>query len=71
LVCENGIYEVKAISDLSIPQNSKSILIQKPQIVLKKTWMYYTNYHKTSHNVETCRTKRKEESVIVVSKVTT
>jgi hypothetical protein len=33
--------------------------------------MYYTNYHKTNHNVETCRVKRKEDSVLAVSEVTT
>ncbi len=68
MVCE-GIFEVKVISDLLIPQNSKTILAQKPQIVLKKTWMYYTNCHKTNHNVETHRIKRKEESILVISKV--
>jgi hypothetical protein len=37
LVCEEGIFEVKVISNLSIPQNNKTILAQKPQIVLEKT----------------------------------
>jgi hypothetical protein len=32
--------------------------------------MYYTNYHKTNRNVETCRVKKKENLVLVVSKVT-
>jgi len=32
--------------------------------------MYYTNYHKTNHNVETCRVKRKEESILIVFEVT-
>jgi hypothetical protein len=32
--------------------------------------MYYTNYHKTNHNVETCRIKKKEHHVLAVSKVT-
>jgi hypothetical protein len=33
--------------------------------------MYYTNCHKTNHNVETCRVKRKEDSIPAVSEVTT
>jgi hypothetical protein len=32
--------------------------------------MYYTNYHKTNHNVETCRIKQKEDCVLVVFEVT-
>jgi hypothetical protein len=70
LVCEEGISKVKAISNLSIPQNNKTILAQKPQIVLEKTWMYCTNCHRTNHNVETCRIKRKEESILGFFKVT-
>jgi len=33
--------------------------------------MYYTNHHKTNHNVETCKVKRKEDPIHVVSKLTT
>ncbi len=69
MVCEEGIFEVEVISNLSIPQNNKTILVQKPQIVLEKTWMYYRNYHRTNHNVETCKIKRKEESILIVSKL--
>ncbi len=58
MVYEEGISEVEVISNLSIPQNSKTILAQKPQIVLEKTWMYCINYHRTNHNVETCKIKR-------------
>ncbi len=32
--------------------------------------MYYINYHKTNHNVETCRVKKKN-SILVVYEVTT
>ncbi len=60
MVCEEGIYEVKAISKLLVPQSSKIVLAQKPQTVLKKTKMYCTNYHMTNHNVETYRIKRKK-----------
>ncbi len=31
--------------------------------------MYYTNCHKTNHNVETCKIKRKEDLVRAVSKI--
>jgi hypothetical protein len=31
LVCEERIFEVKVICDLSIPQSSKTLLAQKPQ----------------------------------------
>jgi len=71
LFCEEGIFEVEAISNLSIPQNSKIVLIQKPSIVPEKTRMYYTNCHRTNHNVETYRIKRKEDLVHVVSEITT
>jgi hypothetical protein len=37
LVCEEGIFKVEAISNLSIPQNSKTILVQKLQTITKKT----------------------------------
>ncbi len=33
--------------------------------------MYYTNCHKTNHNVETYRIKRKKDHVLAISKVTT
>ncbi len=70
MVCEEGISEVEVISNLSIPQNSKTILVQKLQIVLEKTWTYCRNCHRKNHNVETCRIKRKEKSILVISKVT-
>jgi len=33
--------------------------------------MYCTNYHKTNHNVETCKVKRKENHVLAIYEVTT
>jgi hypothetical protein len=33
--------------------------------------MYYSICHKTNHNVETCRIKRKEDLVLIVSQITT
>ncbi len=33
--------------------------------------MHYKNCHRTNHNVETCRIKRKEDFVSIVSKATT
>jgi hypothetical protein len=33
--------------------------------------MYCTNFHRTNHNVETCRVKRKEDLVPIVFEVTT
>ncbi len=62
MVCEKGIFEAKAISNMLIPL---------PQIVLEKTKMYYTNYHKTNHNVETYRVKIKEDHVPTFFEVTT
>jgi uncharacterized membrane protein YobD (UPF0266 family) len=60
LVCEEGIFEVEAINNLSIPHNSKTILVKKPHTIIKKIGIYYTNCHTTNHNIETCRVKRKE-----------
>ncbi len=40
LVCEEGISEVEAISNLLVLQSSKIILAQKPQTFLEKTRMY-------------------------------
>jgi hypothetical protein len=37
LVYEEGIYEVEAISNLLVPQSSKTILAKKPQTILEKT----------------------------------
>jgi hypothetical protein len=70
LACEKGIFEVKAISNLLAPHNSKIVSFQKPQIVLEKTKMYYINCHKTNHNVETCRVKRKEDPIPTIFEVT-
>jgi len=61
LVCEKGIFEAKAISNMLIP------LLQT---VPEKTKMYCTNYHKTNHNVETCRVKIKEDHVPTFFEVT-
>ncbi len=33
--------------------------------------MYYINYHSTNHNVETYRSKKKEEPVVATTKATT
>jgi len=67
LVCEEGIFEVKATINLSIPQNSKIILAHKPYTIIEKIGMYCTNYHmKTNHNVETCRVKRKKKFILTV-----
>jgi hypothetical protein len=52
-----------------VPQSNKTILAQKPQIVVKKTRMYRTNCHMTNHNVETYRIKRKKNHVPTISKV--
>jgi len=71
LVCEEGISEVEAISNLSVPQNNKTILVQKPQTILEKIGMYCTNCHMTNHNVQTSRVKRKENFVLIISKFTT
>jgi hypothetical protein len=71
LVCEEGISKVEAINNLLVPQSSKTLLAQKPQIVLEKIGMYCTNCHRKNHNVETYRVKRKEDFILVVPKVTT
>jgi hypothetical protein len=39
LVCEGRIFKIEAMSNLLVPQNSKTILIQKPQTITKKTKM--------------------------------
>jgi hypothetical protein len=67
MVCEEGIFEVEAISNLLVPQSSKTIFAQQPQIVPKKTWTYCTNCHKTNHNVETYKVKRKEDLALTIS----
>jgi hypothetical protein len=45
LVCEEGLYGVEAIKNLLIPQNSKTILVEKPWTIIEKIGMYYTNCH--------------------------
>ncbi len=60
MVCENRISEIEAISNLLIPHNSKKILIQKLQTIIKKTGMYMIN-----HNVETCIVFLKKSTCIV------
>jgi hypothetical protein len=69
LVCEEGISKVEAINNLLIPQNSKTILVVKPQIITEKIGMYCTNCHRKNHNVETCRIKRKEDLVPAIFEI--
>ncbi len=71
LVCVEGIFKVEAISNLLIPHNSKTILVQKPQTITEKIGMYCINCHRTNHNVETCRVKRKEDLVLAIFNITT
>ncbi len=71
LVCEEGIFKVEAISNLLAPQSSKTILAKKPQTILEKIGMYCTNYHRTNHNLETCRVKRNEDPILIVFEVIT
>jgi hypothetical protein len=71
LVCGKISSKIEAINNLSIPQNSKTILAQKPQTITKKIGMYYINCHRTNHNVENYRVKRKEDHVPIVFEVTT
>jgi len=70
LVFEEGIYEIEAINNMLVSQSNKKISIQKHQKILKKIGKYYTNYHKTNHNVETYRVKRKEDHVHAIFEVT-
>ncbi len=37
LVCEEGIFEVEAISNLLVPQSYKTTSAQKPHTILEKT----------------------------------
>jgi len=39
LVCEKGIFEVKALSNLLVPHSSKIVLAQKLHTTTKKTKM--------------------------------
>jgi hypothetical protein len=39
LDCEEGIFDIEAIRNLLIPQNNKTILTQKPQIVPNTKYM--------------------------------
>jgi hypothetical protein len=43
----------------------------KPHIITCEIGMYCTNCHRKNHNVETCRVIKKEDLVLIVSKVTT
>jgi hypothetical protein len=60
LVCEEGNFEIEAISNLLIPHNNKIIFTQKPQIVLEKLGMYRTNCYRTNHNVEIVKSKERK-----------
>ncbi len=71
MVCEKGIFKVESINNLLVPQNSKTILNQKPYTFIKKTGMHYTNCHKTNHNLKHVKSKNKIKIILVVFKVTT
>jgi hypothetical protein len=69
VVYEEGISEIKAISNLSIPHSSKIILFHKLYTFLEKIGMYCTNCHRKNHNVETYKIKRKEDPIVAIFEV--
>jgi len=71
LVCEEGIFEIKTINNLLVPQNRKTTLAQKPPTIPEKTRMYDTICHMINHTVESFKVKRKEDFVPIVFEVIT
>lgn len=70
LIYEEGIFRHETHNTLFIPQTSRTCSVITRNQTITKQNMYYTNYHRTNHNVETCISK-KEEPIIVAIEVTT
>jgi hypothetical protein len=69
LICE-GIFVLEAYSTLFAPQTIRigSLAMGNPTVA--KPNMYYINCYYTNHNVETCRSKKKDEPTIAITKTT-
>jgi len=50
---------------------NKATTAPKPQTEPRKIGKYYTNYGRDNHNINTCRMKKKEESILEMKKATT
>jgi len=66
-MCEEGIFVQEAKNSLFVPQTSRIGFVSMGNEILTKPNMSYINYHHTNHNVETCKNK-KEEATIVAAK---
>ncbi len=64
MICEKGIYVFEAQSTLSIPQTTETRSVVMGNQIIAKPNLFCTNYHRTNHNMETCRGKKEEEPTI-------
>jgi len=55
--CEKGMIIIKARSALSIPQNTKQVVVPKTEGNTWKIEKYCTNCGMINHNVEICKKK--------------
>ncbi len=70
MIDDEGIYVFQAQSTFFVPQTIRTRSVAIGNHTIAKLNMDCINYHHTNHNVETCRSK-KEEPTIVITKATT
>jgi hypothetical protein len=67
LICEEGIYVLETQSTLYVPQTIGTRNVIMGNRIVAKPNLYCINYHRTNHNVETCRSKKREEPTIAIT----
>jgi hypothetical protein len=55
---------------LFVPQTTRTGNVVMGNQTFAKPNLYYTNYHHTNHNMETCRNKKREEPIIATTEIT-
>jgi hypothetical protein len=66
-----GIFMLEAQKTFFVPQTIGTRNVAVKNQTIAKPSMYWTNCHRTNHNIETYRSKKKEEHIIATTKATT
>jgi hypothetical protein len=65
LICEEGIFVLEVMYTIFVPQTIGigSLVMRNP--IAAKLSMYYTICHCTNHNMEACKSKKEEPTIII------
>jgi len=69
MLCQEGMITTKVRSALLVPQSTKQATPTKTQSNARKNDKHCANCGMTNHNVETCK-KKKEQTTVVTTEVT-